>query len=253
MNEVAFHTTLCWAVIGVGLLTFIVLCFVAAPYGRHYLGHGWGPKISSRLGWFIMEAPSVFVFLWIFSYGRYSDQWVPLLLLGVWQLHYLHRALVFPLRMKTTGKHVPTLVVGLGFGFNTVNSYLNARWISNLGHYPLEWLTHPALGLGIFVFLIGFLLNIHSDSILFRLRCRGETGYQIPNGGAYRWISSPNYLGELLEWAGWALATWSLSGLAFFFYSAANLVPRAASHHRWYRQTFANYPHNRKRLVPHVY
>ena len=73
-----------------------------------------------------------------------------------------------------------------------------------------------------------------------------------PFGGLYRWVSCPNYLGEILEWSGWALATWSWPGLAFAVFTFANLAPRALSTHRWYRETFADYPPERKALVPFV-
>jgi protein-S-isoprenylcysteine O-methyltransferase Ste14 len=66
----------------------------------------------------------------------------------------------------------------------------------------------------------------------------------------YRWISCPNYLGEIVEWSGWALATWSLPGLAFAVWTAANLAPRAHSHHLWYREHFEDYPPQRKALLP---
>jgi hypothetical protein len=33
-------------------------------------------------------------------------------------------------------------------------------------------------------------------------------------------------------------------------WTAANLVPRAVAHHRWYRERFADYPAERKALVP---
>ena len=77
-----------------------------------------------------------------------------------------------------------------------------------------------------------------------------ETGYKIPRGGLYRWVSCPNYLGELLEWTGFALASWCLPGLAFAVYTAANLVPRAVAHHRWYRERFPDYPAGRRALIP---
>ena len=83
-----------------------------------------------------------------------------------------------------------------------------------------------------------------------RLRAPGETGYNIPRGGAFEWISCPNYLGELVEWTGWALASWSPAGLAFAVYTAANLVPRALSHHDRYRDRFPEYPPRRSALIP---
>jgi hypothetical protein len=36
----------------------------------------------------------------------------------------------------------------------------------------------------------------------------------------------------------------------FFLFTAANLVPRAAQNHRWYRETFPDYPRERRALIP---
>ena len=122
---------------------------------------------------------------------------------------------------------MPVLVVGSGFLFNVINAYVNARFVSHIGEYGLDWLGDPRFLAGLAIFLTGLALNIHSDNILLRLRKADEAGrgpgnrgsvtggYAIPHGGAFRWVSCPNYLGELLEWGGWALATWSLGGLAF--------------------------------------
>jgi len=87
---------------------------------------------------------------------------------------------------------------------------------------------------------------------LFNLRKPGETGYKIPKGGLYRRISCPNYFGEILEWTGWAIATWSLSGLSFAIWTFANLVPRAVANHNWYKQKFPEYPENRKAVIPYI-
>lgn len=65
-------------------------------------------------------------------------------------------------------------------------------------------------------------------------------------------MSSPNYLGEIIEWTGFALATWSLPGLAFALWTVANLVPRAVAHHRWYRGKFPGYPVERRALIPYL-
>jgi 3-oxo-5-alpha-steroid 4-dehydrogenase 1 len=56
-----------------------------------------------------------------------------------------------------------------------------------------------------------------------------------------------------VEWAGWALASWSVGGLAFALYTFANLAPRAVAHHAWYREQFPDYPKARKALVPFLY
>jgi len=55
-----------------------------------------------------------------------------------------------------------------------------------------------------------------------------------------------------LGWAGFGLAAWSAGGVFIFAVTAANLVPRALSTHRWYRERFADYPPARRALIPFV-
>ena len=97
------------------------------------------------------------------------------------------------------------------------------------------------------------MINRLADRKLRDLRERGGSGYRIPQGGLYEWVSCPNYLGEIIEWAGWAIATWSLPGFAFAVWTIANLAPRARSHHAWYQRTFADYPVDRKALLPGIW
>lgn len=44
-------------------------------------------------------------------------------------------------------------------------------------------------------------INFQADRILIGLRADGSSGYSIPYGGVYRWVSSGNYFGELILWA----------------------------------------------------
>ena len=99
------------------------------------------------------------------------------------------------------------------------------------------------------------MLNINRYEVVFlenqqTLRKPEESVYKVPYGGLYKWISCPNYLGEILVWIGWAIATWSLPGLSFAVWTVANLVPRAWSYHKWYQTNFDNYPQERKALIP---
>ena len=252
MTEQSLHRVLVWAVFTMAAVTFVSLLRLRAPYGRHYSGRGWGPAMSNRAGWVVMELPATVLFAGIYFTGSAASEPVPLILLGIWQCHYLNRTFVYPLRTRTAGKKMPIAVVGSGFAFNVVNAYVNARFISQFGEYGVAWLGDPRFLAGLAVFAAGFALNIHSDNILLRLRGPGRTGYSVPRGGAFRLVSCPNFLGEMLEWGGWALATWSLGGLAFFTCTAANLVPRALAHHRWYRERFEDYPASRKAVILRV-
>jgi protein-S-isoprenylcysteine O-methyltransferase Ste14 len=198
----------------------------------------------------LMESPAVVAFAAFYLQGSHRAEAAPLVLLGLWLTHYVHRAFVFPLGIPAGAARMPLVVAALGFSFNVFNAWLNGRWISELGTYPATWLVDPRFACGSLVFLSGLGANVHADKRLRALRAPGETGYKIPRGGLYEYVSSPNYLGEIVEWLGWAIATWSLPGLAFAVYTIANLGPRALHHHAWYRRTFPDYPPRRKALVP---
>lgn len=251
MAEIELHHLVVLSVFATGALTAAALLFVSAPYGRH-VREGWGPSLPSRVGWIVMESPAVLLFAAIYASGAHRAETVPLVLLGMWQLHYVHRTFIFPFRMRATGKRMPILIPGMALIFNTVNAYINARWISHLGIYDSGWLRDPRFLAGAALFVLGWIINLHADSILFRLRKPGESGYKIPRGGLYSYVTSPNYFGELLEWIGFAVAAWSLAGAAFAFYTAANLIPRALTHRVWYRETFADFPRERKAIIPFV-
>lgn len=245
------YAVLLWALYGFAVVTFVVLLIISAPYGRH-VRQGWGPTVSNRAGWVIMEAPACLVFAGVYASGAERAHAVPLVLLALWELHYVYRTFIFPFRIRDSGKRMPLVIALIAVLFNTLNAYLNARWISALAHYPPAWLRDPRLLVGGAIFFAGWAANHHSDAILLHLRKPGETGYKIPRGGLYRFVSSPNYLGEIVEWTGWAIATWSLAGLGFAIYTAANLVPRALTTHRWYKQRFSDYPAERRAIVPFV-
>jgi 3-oxo-5-alpha-steroid 4-dehydrogenase 1 len=230
--------------------TFISLRFITAPYGR-YRRAGWGPSLPARVGWLLMECPAALLFAAVYWAGAHRTGLVPLLLFCLWELHYAHRAFLYPLWTRP-GARMPLSMMALAVGFNVLNAWINARWVSGFGEYPRAWAYDPRFLAGAALFLGGFALNVTADRALRQLRRPGESGYQVPHGGAFELVSCPNYLGEMAEWAGWALATWSLPGLAFALYTAANLAPRALAHHDWYRQRFPDYPPGRRALIPYL-
>jgi protein-S-isoprenylcysteine O-methyltransferase Ste14 len=200
-----------------------------------------------------MESPAVIAFIAFYALGRHRAHPAPLALLALWQTHYIHRAFFFPFAMRADGKRMPVVIAAMAIAFNLLNAWINARWISELGDYPVGWLVDPRFVLGVAIFFVGLGANVRADRRLMALRRPGETGYKIPHGGLHELVSSPNYLGEIVEWLGWAIATWSLAGLAFAVYTVANLGPRAVQHHAWYRRTFSDYPSRRKALVPFIF
>jgi protein-S-isoprenylcysteine O-methyltransferase Ste14 len=253
MNEQALFNLLLFALFFFAMVTATVLFFVTAPYGRH-IRKGWGPTLDNRLGWIVMEAPAPLVFALCFLVSEYRGSPTAWVFLLMWEVHYVYRAFIYPLQLRGSGKRMPVIVAAIGFLFNALNGYLNGRYLYSFsGGYPNDWLIDPRFVAGLLFFVTGYAINRQSDRTLHRLRGNGEPGYAIPYGGFYRWVSSPNYFGEIIQWFGWALATWSLVGLMFAVWTAANLAPRAFSHHRWYREYFVDYPPERKALLPRLW
>lgn len=251
MTEHLFsNLVLIW--IASALLLFPVMLKVTAPYGRH-TKKNWGPLVNNRVAWFIMESPALIVFL-IFIAGR-GDLKNPIVLMAfvLWSVHYFHRAVIFPFRLKTEGKKMPLVIMLFALTFNVINGFVNGYWLGVLipdKSYESTYFIKIAAGSGLFI--IGFIINIYHDRILIRLRKTSKNGYQIPKGGLFRFISCPNFFGEILEWAGFALMVWSLPALSFLIWSFVNLVPRAIDHHKWYKKNFPDYPPERKAVIPMV-
>jgi 3-oxo-5-alpha-steroid 4-dehydrogenase 1 len=238
-------------IVAVGV--FITLFFVNAPYGRHSR-RGWGATLPSWLGWLLMEAPAALLFALYFVIGSAPKNLVMFAFLALWEAHYIHRAFIYPFSLSGGRKRMPLLVMFLAVFFNVGNTYVNGRYLFTLsGGYPNSWLLDPRFILGAAIFIAGFIINRWADRVLRNLRQPGETGYRVPQGGLYRWISCPNYFGEMIEWVGWAIATWSLPGLAFAVWTFANLAPRARAHHTWYHEQFEDYPRGRKAFIPRVW
>jgi 3-oxo-5-alpha-steroid 4-dehydrogenase 1 len=254
MVDTTWYQALLWAVFAVSPIVLLALLFMPAPYGRH-ADRTFGPTMPTRTAWVVMESPSVFLFVAVFALSPRPLAPVPLLLLAMWQAHYVQRTLIYPFLLRTGGKGGRTAVAicAMGFTFNCANATLNGAWIASAqAGYTAAWLADPRFIVGAALFVTGYAINRWADTVLRNLRKPGETGYRIPRGGLYERISAPNYFGEMVEWIGWAIATWSLPGLAFALFTIANLLPRALTHHRWYRDKFPDYPPQRKAVIPFV-
>lgn len=234
-----------WIIVGV-ITFFYLLFFKTAPYGRH-TSKNWGPEISNKLGWVLMESPALLFFLY-FALQGFPDFSTPVLVfIGLWCLHYINRAFIFPFRTKTMGKKMPLVIALMAITFNSVNTYLIGSFINeNAQSYQNGWFTSPQFIIGFAVFVFGFLVNQSADNTLLNLRKPGETGYKIPKGKLFQYVSSPNLLGEIIEWIGFFIMTWHLATFTFALWTIANLAPRIVSHHKWYKEKFADYPKERK-------
>lgn len=245
------YTLFTWAWIALGIAVFIILNFITAPYGRH-TKTTWGPLIDNKLGWFIMEFFLLVVLFYFILTGINEQSIVNIIITALITIHYLDRSIIFPIRIQTKGKKMPLLIMIFALGFNLSNGFLFGYYLGNFKVYTLNWLTTPQFIIGTLIFITGAVINKYADTILINLRKPNETDYKIPYGGLFKYVSCPNLFGEIVQWFGFAVLTWSLPGLAFFVWTFANLVPRAISHHKWYLSHFENYPKERKAVIPFI-
>jgi 3-oxo-5-alpha-steroid 4-dehydrogenase 1 len=232
----------------IAVLVFILLFFISAPYGK-FSRKGWGPSIKSKLAWMIMEFPSPFLMALFFITSDIKT--LPeIIFLILWLTHYVHRTFVYPFSQSGREKPYPLIVAVMAIIFNCLNGFSNGYGIFHLNSYNSLWLLTWQFISGIIIFLTGFIINKTADRKLRCLRKNNPQEYVIPHGWLFNYISSPHYFGEIIEWAGWAIMTWSLPGLAFSVFTFANLFPRAVASHQWYKSHFTDYPSDRKAIIP---
>uniref|UniRef100_A0A0B6Z3K1 3-oxo-5alpha-steroid 4-dehydrogenase (NADP(+)) n=1 Tax=Arion vulgaris TaxID=1028688 RepID=A0A0B6Z3K1_9EUPU len=233
-------------------LVVLTLTQTTAPYGR-YSRQGWGILIPGRFAWAVQELPSLCVplLLLFFTDCPKVNNNLNLFAVGLFLLHYFHRSLVFAFLIRG-GKSTPLVPFLLAIFFCSLNGYIQTGYL--LKYVSLEWTpqTYPRIITGTTLFFLGMAINIHSDSILRNLRKEGESNYKIPYGGMFTYVSGANFFGEILEWFGFAILSWTLPAFSFAVFTMFNIGPRAVQHHRWYKEKFDDYPKDRKALIPFV-
>ncbi|KAG7370495.1 3-oxo-5-alpha-steroid 4-dehydrogenase-domain containing protein [Nitzschia inconspicua] len=186
------------------------------------------------------------------------------MLIGWFLLHYLYRSLVYPVFLSTSSR-MPLGISLFAFCYTLLNGYLQPYDLIFQQVFPEEYQYSIQFWSGIVMGAVGFAIGCHSDHTLLELKREKESNssggggggayYQIPRDGLFEYVSSPHYLGEILEWTGFCIACdFSLASVSFVIWTVANLVPRAYATHRWYHDKFQEEypPLNRKVIIPFV-
>ena len=82
------------------------------------------------------------------------------------------------------------------------------------------------------------LANWRCHVILANLRPAGTSGYVIPRGFLFNFITCPNYTAEILGWVAFTVATQTVPAAFFTGVGAAQMAAWAAGKHRRLRKTF---------------
>jgi 3-oxo-5-alpha-steroid 4-dehydrogenase 1 len=244
------------------VIVFVALFYFKAGYG--YLSTSkWGPKISNKAAWVIMEAPAfIFLLYQTISFAASgvetgNSRTVLYIMAGLFLLHYFQRSFIFPFLMRGKSK-MPIAIMLMGLTFNTLNAYLIGGWLygqAPAGMYGTHWLWSPQFIIGSVVFFTGMAINLHSDHVIRNLRKPGDTKHYIPRKGLYKYVTSANYFGEFTEWVGYAILTWSPAGLLFAAWTFANLAPRAKSLTAKYEEEFGEEYKSlkKKHIIPFIW
>ncbi len=238
------------------VVVFIALFFVEAGYGVFY-NKKWGLPINNKLGWVLMELPVFVIMLVLWLRSSRVDNVACIVILAIFDIHYLLRSLVFPFLMRGKSKMAVSVML-MGMLFNSINAVMQGGWlfyVSPSDYYTIDWLTTPQFVIGTIIFFTGMIINIHSDNIIRNLRKEGDTKHYLPKGGMFKYVTSANYFGEFVEWTGFAILTWSLSGVVFALWTFANLAPRAARIYNRYKAEFGDELNTKKvkRMIPFIY
>lgn len=243
------------------VIIFIAIQFITPAYGITF-NPKWGVSIRSNVGWMVMESPvfisMLLLFLLSMKYEIKPFNVVTFTIFLFFQVHYIERSFIFPLLMKGNSR-MPISIIILGFFFNSCNAFMQGGWLfffSPEGYYPLSWFWSWQFIVGTVLFITGMVINLHSDSIIRHLRKnKNDNNYYIPYGGFFKYVSSANYFGEILEWIGFAILSWSMAGVVFVLWSLANIVPRAAAVYKRYSLFFGEEftKLNRYKIFPFIY
>lgn len=245
----------------IGIFVFFGLFFVSAGYGKFQNSSKiWSYFVlPNKIAWVLMECPVFIVMMVFFLNALFIENEKRSINLGtlvsfiLFQFHYFQRSFVFPLLIKGKSK-MPIVIMMMGALFNTCNGILQGNWLFNISNENLydDLFTKPTFYLGLIVFFTGMAINIHSDHVIRTLRKPSDTKHYLPQRGMYRFVTSANYLGEIIEWTGYAILTQSLSGALFVFWSIANLVPRSFKIYNLYLKEFGSEVLEKKRIIPFI-
>ncbi|CAK9063994.1 unnamed protein product, partial [Durusdinium trenchii] len=181
-------------------------------------------NVNAKVAWVLQESPTLVAACLSWLFGSQACRSSPgnLAVLLCFVVHYVNRSFVYPLQMKGS-KPFPLPVMMMAMTFCAVNGYIQCQSLMRYLLIPVNWMTC----LGICIWMTGLYINVDADQRLRNLRKPGETGYKIPRGGLFDYVSGANFFGEIMEWIGFAIAMGgAFPGITFAFCTACNIGPR---------------------------
>ncbi|XP_037082828.1 3-oxo-5-alpha-steroid 4-dehydrogenase 1-like [Pollicipes pollicipes] len=230
----------------------VTVVLVGTPPGRWFVRNRFRWPVNNRIGWCLKELPSLLIPIWHLSGQTGPLLRPPLLPLSLFAAHYFQRTFIYPLRMSADSAR-PLPYILMAAAFTTWNGQLQSLAAHRCPADSSD--TYTTLhAVGAVIFVLGAAINIDSDQRLLALRKPGGPRYCVPHGGFFEFVTAANYLGEMIEWWGYALVSWTPAALFFALFTTVYLTGCAAELHEQNKARFgAEYPRERRRIVPFLF
>ena len=235
--------------------SFVVHLFVKIPYGKlNDRDKESRCEIHLRIAFGISQILTGIVVFTVTFFLQANFTGAPnLVMYMLFTIHYINRGIVDTIVNRHGLRIIPVYIPLMAILVLTFYHFINGQFLG-AAEYCRGYYYDPRFIIGMIMFIAGFIVNRVADAQLVCLReDYHDDKYYTPKGCSFVYIASPNYLGELIEWFGWAVMTWSLSGLVWFLFVGAIVIPRSKHYHNWYRDELADYPKKRKALIPFWY
>lgn len=235
-------------------------------YGKFL--HNSAILVPAWVAWIIYESPNLIMSFYFLFFNGFPMKIPNLLLLLMYMGHYINRTFIYPLKLKGNARKYPLDIASNAIIFCSFNGYFQLYSLKNLCIYDDSWVYSWCFIFGVIIFFLGMFINIKSDNILVELKKRkieslnkedktinienSKNIYSIPDEFLFKYVSSANYLGEVIEWLGYGIAGWSFNGFIFAITTFNILLSRALKNRKWYIDNFKEYPKERKALIPFI-
>ncbi|EAX97794.1 3-oxo-5-alpha-steroid 4-dehydrogenase family protein [Trichomonas vaginalis G3] len=231
-------------------IMMIYFAFFSMPYGKNYTrGRAYlKVEVKDRIAFLLANIPGPIIYILLtVSWPRGEIFQIPsLLYIGF----YIHRAIIYPFFRRPQSKPWPleSLI------YFSVSNFIEGSILARI--HVFETKPYPIIVQILFaiVFIALAVVTAYYDYQICQLRTHGDSGYRIPQGTLFKYISGPNYLFELLTWTFYMLfVSFNLEGVSFGLWLLVNITGRAEASHSWYNSFFkTKYPQDRTAYIPFV-
>jgi len=228
-------------------------------------------NLPGKWGWFTMEAPGFLTLLYIMftlpkELGLESLPTSNWAMAGMFTIHYIYRAILYPLVLQPTMSPIHLFVWVSALSFQLTNAICIGGWLAGYGPTTVyDWSGRLyTMEIGMVVWGWGLLANIYHDDDLREIRraaarkqrkeaeekaekegkkveqVKVDKIYMLPKNGLFHLILYPHYLCEWIEWAGfWMVGGWGcVPARSFVINEVTSMMPRAINGWHWYVEKF---------------